>query len=86
MARTYAPLTALATTAALAFGALTAVAIVQKRQPDPAPMVAAAKTVYLTFDDGPDPTWTPQVLAVLAKYQVRATFFVLGRNAEARPG
>jgi peptidoglycan/xylan/chitin deacetylase (PgdA/CDA1 family) len=36
---------------------------------------------YLTFDDGPDPEWTPHVLEVLADANVRATFFVLGRLA-----
>ncbi len=36
--------------------------------------------IELTFDDGPDPNYTPQVLERLAKYGVRATFFVLGRN------
>jgi peptidoglycan-N-acetylglucosamine deacetylase len=35
----------------------------------------------LTFDDGPDPELTPRVLAVLARYGVRATFNVMGRNA-----
>jgi peptidoglycan-N-acetylglucosamine deacetylase len=37
-----------------------------------------AREVALTFDDGPGP-FTPQVLAVLEKYHVRATFFVIGR-------
>ncbi len=41
--------------------------------------------VALTFDDGPHPTYTPQVLAVLARYGVRATFFELGREAERHP-
>ena len=41
--------------------------------------------VYLTFDDGPTPAWTPRVLALLARYQARATFFVLGRSAAAHP-
>lgn len=40
------------------------------------------KKVALTFDDGPDPTWTPQVLKVLKKYKVPATFFVIGENAD----
>jgi len=35
-------------------------------------------TVVLSFDDGPDPAWTPQVLEVLRRYQIRATFFLLG--------
>jgi peptidoglycan-N-acetylglucosamine deacetylase len=41
--------------------------------------------VYLTFDDGPDGEWTPRVLDVLAAAQARATFFVVGRAAQAVP-
>ncbi len=41
--------------------------------------------VYLTFDDGPHPTYTPQVLDVLARHDARATFFVVGSMAERRP-
>lgn len=44
----------------------------------------AQKTVALTFDDGPG-QWTPQVLAVLKQKGVRATFFVIGRQAAAQP-
>lgn len=36
--------------------------------------------VYLTFDDGPNPTATPQLLDVLARHGVRATFFVIDRH------
>src|SRR5512145_3014727 len=36
-------------------------------------------TIYLTFDDGPNPTATPQLLDVLAKHDVSATFFVLDK-------
>ena len=43
------------------------------------------KTVALTFDDGPDPTWTPQILAVLAQEQVPATFFVVGARVLEHP-
>lgn len=43
------------------------------------------RTVALTFDDGPDPTWTPQVLAVLRRHGVHGTFFVVGRQARAQP-
>ncbi len=42
--------------------------------------------VALTFDDGPDPTWTPQVLDVLAEAGVEATFFVVGEAVEDHPG
>jgi peptidoglycan/xylan/chitin deacetylase (PgdA/CDA1 family) len=41
--------------------------------------------VSLTFDDGPDPNVTPAVLELLAKYSVKATFFVTGQNAERYP-
>lgn len=39
------------------------------------------KVVHLTFDDGPNATYTPQVLSVLRKHDARATFFMLGQNA-----
>ncbi|WP_084713165.1 bifunctional polysaccharide deacetylase/glycosyltransferase family 2 protein [Streptacidiphilus rugosus] len=42
-------------------------------------------TVALTFDDGPDPTWTPQILEVLRRHGVHATFFVIGENVTAHP-
>lgn len=48
--------------------------------------VSAGSSVFLTFDDGPDPTWTSQVLDVLAKYGVKATFCMVGRYAAANPG
>ena len=41
--------------------------------------------VYLTFDDGPSPDYTPQVLDVLARHDARATFFVVGSLAQAYP-
>jgi len=50
----------------------------------PAP-AGSAGVVYLTFDDGPAPAWTPRVLELLARYRARATFFVLGRSAAAHP-
>ena len=43
------------------------------------------RLLALTFDDGPDPTVTPRVLAALAEHEARATFFVLGRQAQAHP-
>lgn len=39
----------------------------------------------LTFDDGPDPRWTPRVLDMLARLHVQATFFVLGSAVQAHP-
>jgi cellulose synthase/poly-beta-1,6-N-acetylglucosamine synthase-like glycosyltransferase/peptidoglycan/xylan/chitin deacetylase (PgdA/CDA1 family)/spore germination protein YaaH len=41
--------------------------------------------VALTFDDGPDETWTPQLLAILERYHAPATFFVVGENAVMHP-
>lgn len=41
--------------------------------------------VALTFDDGPDPRYTGEVLKVLGSRQVRATFFMLGKRIEASP-
>ena len=42
--------------------------------------------VVLTFDDGPWPATTPAILDTLARECVRATFFLIGRNARAAPG
>ncbi len=41
--------------------------------------------VFLTFDDGPTPGITEWILATLAKYNAKATFFVLGKNVELYP-
>ena len=46
--------------------------------PQPPPAGDPAPVVYLTFDDGPHPVYTPRVLDVLASYEVKATFFVVG--------
>ena len=43
------------------------------------------KIIALTFDDGPHPKYTDEILAILNKYDVKATFFVIGRNAEGYP-
>lgn len=43
------------------------------------------KKVALTFDDGPDPKTTTQILATLAKYEAKATFFMLGSRVEYYP-
>ncbi|GAQ55759.1 bifunctional polysaccharide deacetylase/glycosyltransferase family 2 protein [Streptomyces acidiscabies] len=44
------------------------------------------RTIALTFDDGPNPTWTPQVLAILRKYDIPATFFLVGSMVSRYPG
>lgn len=41
--------------------------------------------VALTFDDGPDPRWTPKILDILAEHEFRATFFMLVENARRFP-
>ena len=43
------------------------------------------KIIALTFDDGPHPKYTNQILDILDKYDAKATFFVLGKFAEAYP-
>jgi peptidoglycan/xylan/chitin deacetylase (PgdA/CDA1 family) len=43
------------------------------------------KAVALTFDDGPDPFYTPQVLEILDRFNVPATFFMIGRQAQTYP-
>ncbi len=42
--------------------------------------------VAITFDDGPDPTWTPQILDILEAKKAPATFFVIGENSVTQPG
>src|SRR5690606_13707722 len=43
------------------------------------------KTIYLTFDDGPVPDVTPQVLDILKEYNAKATFFCVGDNVRKYP-
>jgi|GEM_PF-1348652 len=61
--------------------------IVPAAAPSDFPDAAATgdKVAYLTFDDGPSPSVTPQILATLAQYDIKATFFVIGSNAEKYP-
>jgi peptidoglycan/xylan/chitin deacetylase (PgdA/CDA1 family) len=47
--------------------------------------VPGDRTIALTFDDGPDPLYTPQVLEALARCDVKATFFLIGRRVDAQP-
>jgi len=44
------------------------------------------KVLFFSFDDGPDPYWTPKILQVLAKHNAHATFFELGNMQAAHPG
>lgn len=48
-------------------------------------MSTEEKSVYLTFDDGPHPTITPAVLAILAEYNAKATFFCIGDRVNRYP-
>ena len=41
--------------------------------------------VALTFDDGPDPLYTPRLLEILKRYEAKATFFMIGTNARQYP-
>src|ERR671930_1866761 len=43
------------------------------------------RRIALTFDDGPDPTWTPRIAAALRRLQVPATFFVIGSKVARHP-
>lgn len=50
------------------------------------PNVHALRSFCLTFDDGPDPLYTPKILEVLADHNARATFFMVGEAVEQFPG
>lgn len=60
--------------------ALTAVAAPATPDTTPTP-----GTVALTFDDGPSPIYTPQILAILKQNNIKATFFMVGSNAKKYP-
>ena len=51
----------------------------------PRTAVMPPRTIALTFNDGPDPRWTPKILAVLRRFGVHATFFETGARAAAHP-
>jgi len=44
------------------------------------------RKVALSFDDGPDPEWTPKILDILKKYNVKGAFFMIGEEAEKYVG
>ncbi len=56
---------------------------VTPKQPAP---VKSKPMIALTFDDGPHPQYTPQILSALKKYNGHATFFVVGNRAQKYPG
>lgn len=47
--------------------------------------VGAEKEIAFTFDDGPDPCYTPELLDLLKEHGIKATFFVLGKKAKQYP-
>ncbi|MCA1845190.1 MAG: polysaccharide deacetylase family protein [Actinobacteria bacterium] len=72
-------------------GALDSIGFAPIKQPPQLPGrpvrdVSGPGVVALTFDDGPDPTWTPRILGVLSREHVPGTFFVIGEQAERHPG
>lgn len=84
---------AMMTVVSIVIGSVVVAAARTPSEPPPSPAspptVAAAqnpaKYVVLTFDDGPDPAYTPLILDVLAKYDAKATFFEVGRNVAKHP-
>jgi peptidoglycan/xylan/chitin deacetylase (PgdA/CDA1 family) len=81
-------------TMSLVIGVMVIASPAQAAPADPAAAVSmsaaparavAPKTVYLTFDDGPNSTWTPRYLDVLKTYDAAATFFTTGQNVKAHP-
>ncbi len=75
-------------------GLIAAVVVLLARPPS-APALWRSSVIYgaptkekiaaLTFDDGPNAVFTPELLDVLDKYHVKATFFMIGREMEKRP-
>ena len=61
--------------------------ILQQKYPETVILKGATtdNRVALTFDDGPDPRFTPQILDLLKEYDVKATFFLMGARANAYP-
>jgi peptidoglycan-N-acetylglucosamine deacetylase len=79
---------ALVAVGALLVAAATAAAQTVRTVPDDpnSPHASGDRVVALTFDDGPQEPYTRQILDVLADRRVPATFFVVGQQAEERPG
>jgi peptidoglycan/xylan/chitin deacetylase (PgdA/CDA1 family)/GT2 family glycosyltransferase len=60
--------------------------VIDPRHNPPTTLRPPDRTLALTFDDGPDPVWTPAILDVLTRHGVHATFFVTGAHAAENPG
>ena len=58
--------------------------VVPTTTPNPA-LPHAGDILYLSFDDGPSTQWTPKILDILEKHNVKATFFIVGQDAKERP-
>ncbi len=58
---------------------------IRRLYPDMVWRIDDPEAVFLTFDDGPTPGVTEWILSTLEKYDAKATFFVLGKNAEMYP-
>jgi peptidoglycan-N-acetylglucosamine deacetylase len=76
-----------AAAAGLAFGGFTYASLWPTSQIFGRTLIAphAPGELALTFDDGPNPAWTPRLLDILAEHNVHATFFMVGRFAQAEP-
>jgi peptidoglycan/xylan/chitin deacetylase (PgdA/CDA1 family)/GT2 family glycosyltransferase len=59
--------------------------VIDPRPRPPVTLRPPDRFLALTFDDGPDPVWTPAILEVLSRHGVRATFFVTGAQAARHP-
>ncbi|MFE9025784.1 bifunctional polysaccharide deacetylase/glycosyltransferase family 2 protein [Streptomyces iakyrus] len=59
--------------------------VIDTRNGKPAALELPDGELVLTFDDGPDPMWTPKVLDVLKKHDARAVFFITGTMASRHP-
>jgi cellulose synthase/poly-beta-1,6-N-acetylglucosamine synthase-like glycosyltransferase/peptidoglycan/xylan/chitin deacetylase (PgdA/CDA1 family) len=60
-------------------------ALIDATAASPRSLRPKAKTIAITFDDGPDPEWTPKVLDLLRAQRIKATFFVVGTEVAAHP-
>ena len=76
-----------AVAAGLAFGGFTYASVWPTSQIFGPTLIAPPRPgeLALTFDDGPNPAWTPRLLDLLAKHNVHATFFMVGSFAQAEP-